>query len=275
MTTISPRAQARISPEQVQQFHEDGYCVVDGLFAPAEIDEIEAFFEEYRTRSGNLFDHGSAYADIDPAKRQLRAMHPHRYSQRAQDWMLHPEVGAVLEALLGKPALGVQTMYYFKPPGARGQAMHQDNLYLLVDPGTCIAAWTAVDRVDRENGCMMVVPGSHRGNILCQEDGGAEVARESFTGPRLTRIPQGLKAVEVPMEPGDTLFFGGSVIHGSGPNRSENRFRRSFIGHYAAGSLEKISQFYLPLVRMDGSDFDVAAQKGGGACGQDWVGSIH
>jgi phytanoyl-CoA hydroxylase len=98
--------------------------------------------------------------------------------------------------------------------------------------------------------------------------------RESFSGA-VTRIPKGMKAVEVPMEPGDTLFFGGGVIHGSGPNRSKDRFRRSFIGHYAAGSLEKISKFYLPLVNMDGTDYEVAAQTGGGACGQNWVGAVH
>ena len=77
------------------------------------------------------------------------------------------------------------------------------------------------------------------------------------------------------MEPGDTLFFDGSVIHGSGPNRSKGRFRRSFIGHYAAGSLEKISKFYLPLVKMDGTDSEVEVNKGGGACGQDWQGAVH
>ena len=78
------------------------------------------------------------------------------------------------------------------------------------------------------------------------------------------------------MEPGDTLFFGmAATIHGSGPNRSKDRFRRSFIGHYAAGSLEKISKFYLPLVKMDGTDCEVAAAVGGGACGQDWIGAVH
>jgi ectoine hydroxylase-related dioxygenase (phytanoyl-CoA dioxygenase family) len=121
---------------------------------------------------------------------------------------------------------------------------------------------------------MMVVPGSHRGNILCQEKGDATVRRESFSAD-VTRIPKGMKAVEVAMNPGDTLFFHGGLIHGSGPNRTKDRFRRSFIGHYAAGSLEKISGFYLPLVNMDGTDREVPAQKGGGACGQDWIGAVH
>jgi ectoine hydroxylase-related dioxygenase (phytanoyl-CoA dioxygenase family) len=258
-----------------EHFDRDGYAVARGLFSPAEIEEIKIEFETINLKQREKAHDDGIHDAEDPLFHYPRIVHPHRFNPVARRYLLHGGVQECLRTLLDDEPVATQTMYYFKPPGARGQAMHQDNLYLLVDPGTCIAAWTAVDRVDRENGCMMVVPGSHRGNILCQEDGGAEVARESFTGPRLTRIPQGLKAVEVPMEPGDTLFFGGSVIHGSGPNRSENRFRRSFIGHYAAGSLEKISQFYLPLVRMDGSDFDVAAQKGGGACGQDWVGSIH
>ena len=101
----STLSRARISDEQVDQFHRDGYCVVDGLFSPAEIDEIEAFFEDFKKHGLNIFD-GTKYEEVDPAKRQLRAMHPHRFSKKAQDWMLHPEVGSVLEALLGKAALG-------------------------------------------------------------------------------------------------------------------------------------------------------------------------
>ena len=123
--------------------------MVEGLFAPEEIEEIAAFFEDFKRSGYKIFD-GSAIEEVDPAKRQLRAMHPHRYDKRAQDWMLHPEVAAVLEVLLGKPALAVQSMYYFKPPGAKGQGMHQDNFYLVAAPATCIAAWTAIDASEIE-----------------------------------------------------------------------------------------------------------------------------
>jgi ectoine hydroxylase-related dioxygenase (phytanoyl-CoA dioxygenase family) len=118
---------------------------------------------------------------------------------------------------------------------------------------------------------MMLVPGSHRGNLLCPEKADTTI---SFT-PTATRIPKGLKPVEMPMEPGDTLFFHGGVIHGSGPNRTKDRFRRSFIGHYASGSLDKISKFYLPMVRMDGTECEVPANLDGGPCGHDWQGAVH
>ena len=56
---------------------------------------------------------------------------------------------SVLTQLLGVEPLAVQTMLYFKPAGARGQALHQDNFYLRVQPGTCMAAWLALGSLRR------------------------------------------------------------------------------------------------------------------------------
>jgi ectoine hydroxylase-related dioxygenase (phytanoyl-CoA dioxygenase family) len=67
-----------------------------------------------------------------------------------------PDRRALTTLLDGVEPFAVQTMLYFKPPGARGQAVHQDQYYLRVDPGTRIAAWQALDRCDEENGCLEV-----------------------------------------------------------------------------------------------------------------------
>jgi len=267
MTTTFPG----IDLEQLKHdFETDGYAVARGLFSAEEVAEIREHFQAIHQRGDAGWDDGVRDAN-DPLHAWPRIVHPHRFDAVSRRYLLHPPVRACLEALFAEEPVAVQTMYYFKPPGARGQALHQDNLYLLVQPGTCVAAWTAIDRADRENGCMMIVPKSHEGNLLCQEKANEQ---ESFTGG-VTRLPKGLKAVAVPMEPGDTLFFNGTAIHGSGPNRTKDRFRRSFIGHYAAGSTEKISKFYLPLVRMDGTDAAIEAAAGGGACGDHWEGAVH
>lgn len=252
------------------EFRREGFAVARGLFLPWEVEEIRERFEQIQREGGRGHDDGIRDS-MDPLYSWPRIVHPHRFDALARRYLLHPKIRVCLVGLFGEEPVATQSMYYFKPPGARGQAMHQDNMYLLVQPGSCVAAWTAIDATDRENGCMMLVPKTQDCIMLCQEkaDGAA-----SFTGG-VTRVPKGLKAVEVPMAPGDTLFFNGSVIHGSGPNRSKGRFRRSFIGHYAAGSLEKISRFYLPLVRMDGTDVNVEASGGGGACGDSWEGGVH
>lgn len=252
-------------------FDRDGFAVARQLFSAAEVEEIKETFEEiHQNENSKAWDDGVRDPN-DPLFQYPRIVHPHRFNATARRYMLHPGVVMCLRSLFDEEPVAVQTMYYFKPPGARGQAMHQDNLYLLVEPGSCIGAWTAIDRVDRENGGMMLVPRSHTGNLLCQEQADMGV---SFSGT-VTRIPKGLKPVDVPMEPGDTLFFHGSAIHGSGPNRTQDRFRRSFIGHYAAGSLDRISGFYLPMVSLDGTDCAVPAVVGGGACGSEWIGAVH
>lgn len=256
-------------------FGRDGYVVVRQMFSPAEVAELIAAFEAIHQAGESERLHTDNIKDpADPLAQWPRVVHPHRFNATARRHLLHPAVRETLTALFdGIEPVAAQTMYYFKPPGARGQALHQDNLYLLVTPGTCIGAWTAMDICDEQNGCMLVVPGSHRGNLVCNQQG-ADL-KEYFNSNHVP-VPQGMKAVPVRMSPGDTLFFHGHLIHGSGPNRHPTRFRRSFIGHYAAGALEKISKFYLPLVRFsDATDTEVPAAVGGGVCGEAWQGAEH
>ena len=259
--------------EQIDRFRKDGYCVIGGLFAETQIQEIEDFFEDLKRNGAKVYN-GAGYEEIDIAKSQLRAMHPHRYSSRVVDWFLNPKVASVLEVLLGKPALGAQTMYYFKPPGGKGQGMHQDNFYLLAKPATCIAAWTAIDTADTENGCLWVVPKSNSGDILCPD---GEVDRwMNYGDSHIGKFPRDQKPVPVIVKRGETMFFGGNLIHGSGPNRTKNRYRRTFIGHYIDEASEQVAQFYHPVLNMAGEVVSrVSIPVGGGPCGDGWMGAVH
>ena len=267
-------APSLVTADQIRQFHELGFCIARGLFTEPEIQEIEDFFEEYKHCGGSVFDNGSKFEEIDFSQRQLRAMHPHRYSRKALEWLIHPNVAAVLEVLLGKPALGVQTMYYFKPPGGTGQWMHQDNFYLLAKPATCIAAWTAIDSADTDNGCLYVVPGSHLSSIYCPEAGADKWMQ--YGDSHITRFPRGQKPVPIHVKRGETMFFGGNLIHGSGPNRTKDRFRRTFIGHYIDEASEQVARYYHPVINMQGQAIsDIPIPEGGGPCGDGWQGAVH
>jgi len=259
-----------------EQFARDGYVVARGLFSPAEVEEIRALFAkmhaegvpghyEPRTVRDGVEDPN------DPLYQYPRVMMPHRFNARAKHYMLHAGVRRILESLFQTEPVATQSMFYFKPPGARGQALHQDQFYLLVEPGTCIAAWTAIDDCDAENGGMMLVPKTNDAPIVCPDEANRG---ESYT-KHFVPVPKGSKPVLAEMKAGDTLFFNGSVIHGSGPNRSKERFRRAFICHYAAGNLQKISGSYHPLTRMDGSEYEVEIQTSGGPCGEGWAGAAH
>ena len=150
-------------------------------------------------------------------------------------------------------------MYYYKPPQSVGQGMHQDNFYLLSKPATCTATWTPIDDTDEENGCLKVVRGSQRTEILCppkegQENPIAEMVKKS-------------EVIPICMKRGQTLFFNGQLIHGSGPNKSLTRSRRTFIGHYVDSMTEQLAKFYHPILDMEGNTIsDVLVDQSGGPC---------
>jgi ectoine hydroxylase-related dioxygenase (phytanoyl-CoA dioxygenase family) len=190
-------------------------------------------------------------------------IHMHRWDEISLRWMIDARLNQVMTALLGQEPYAVQTMLYFKPAGARGQALHQDQYYLRVKPGTCMAAWLALDPCDEENGCLQVVPGSQDLPVLCTQKADTTVSFTDVTVP----IPEGTRVAPVRMDAGDVFFFNGSVIHGSYPNTSRDRFRRALIGHYVAGEARECSRFYHPVLRMDGTEVSLDESQGGGPCG--------
>jgi ectoine hydroxylase-related dioxygenase (phytanoyl-CoA dioxygenase family) len=252
---------------QIAQFHQDGYVVVRGLFSP---DEVAHYRNHYTSlREKGRYPGDSAGVDLgsqDPLKRYPRMIHMHRWDQLSLDWMLDARLNRWLTALMGSEPYAVQTMLYFKPAGARGQALHQDQYYLRVQPGTCMAAWLALDDCDEENGCLQIVPGTQNLPVLCTIEADTSQSFTDVTVP----LPEGMSSVPVIMKAGDVLFFNGQLIHGSYPNTSTDRFRRSLIGHYIVGEAEQVAKYYHPALRMDGSEVTLAIAEGGSECGV-WV----
>ena len=256
-----------ISPADLQFFNRNGYLVVPGLFSQQETEHYRDHFMTLRAKG--VYEGDFAGVDLtsaDPLKRYPRMIHMHRWDKTSLQWMIDERLNHVMTALLGREPYAVQTMLYFKPAGGRGQALHQDQYYLRARPGTCMAAWMALDRCDEENGCLQVVPGSHEWPVLCTEKADTELSFTDVTVP----VPDDQLIVPVIMEPGDVLFFHGCLIHGSYPNTSTDRFRRALIGHYIAGEAEQVGGYYHPILRMDGTPVELALSEGGDPCGV-WV----
>lgn len=251
----------------VQEFDAQGYTVARGLFAP---EEVARYRDHYMTlRAAGSYPGDTAGVDVtsnDPLKRFPRMIHMHRWDETSLQWLLDARINRWLTALSGIEPYAVQTMLYFKPAGARGQALHQDQYYLRVQPGTCLAAWLALDDCDEENGCLQVVPGTQTAPLLCTVKADTTQSFTDVTVP----LAEGMSAVPVVMKAGDVLFFNGQLVHGSFPNTSQDRFRRSLIGHYIVGDAEKVAEFYHPALRMDGSVVGLDVSERGGACGV-WV----
>ena len=248
-------------------YEEQGYAVARQLFTPDEVALLREHYMQLRAQGphpGDLV--GVDSTSEDPLKRYPRMIHMHRWDDVSLRWLLDQRFHSILRDLLGQEPYAVQTMLYFKPPGSRGQALHQDQFFLKAHPGTCMAAWLALDPCDEANGCMQVVPGSHQWSILCTTKADTTTSFTDVTVP----LPEGQKARPVLMQAGDVLFFGGSLVHGSFPNTTADRFRRALIGHYISGDAEQVTAFVRPILRLDGTIVTLKVTEPGGPCGV-WV----
>jgi len=256
-----------LTPEMQADFQRDGYLIVRNLFTADEAARYRAHYmrlnEERRAPGDTRFTGANPN---DPLVKYPRMLQMHRWDEASLNWLLDRRIRDTLTDLLGAEPFAVQTMIYFKPPGARGQALHQDNYYLRAQPGTCIAAWMALDEIDEANGCLNVVPGSQSWPILCTTQANT---RESFTDITVP-IPQGTPVVPARMGLGDVLFFNGQLVHGSFANRTADRFRRSLIGHYIQGDAQQVAKHYHPALRFDGSQVEIEVSPQGSQCGV-WV----
>ncbi len=267
---IVSQSAAQPSAEAVGAFREQGYVVARGLYSPEEaaamrehVDGLRALVPRPEEENDGFYERDAK----DPLLQWPRVFHPHRQDARTREWLLGARNTAWASALLDTTPLACQTMVYFKPPGSRGQAMHQDQYFLRARPGTSLAVWMALDRCDDANGCIRVVPGSQEWPVLCPTDADPE---QSFTRESLP-VPDDAPQIPVEMEAGDVLFFNGSIVHGSMPNRTPDRFRRALIAHFIEERATSSVDWIQPVLHPDGRELWLDEQdQGGGPCGT-WV----
>ncbi|HLY64542.1 MAG TPA: phytanoyl-CoA dioxygenase family protein, partial [Chloroflexota bacterium] len=208
-----------------------GYVIARGVFTAAEAAAMAAHYMQVSAAGPHPGDFAgvptrSTQAAAEPLARYPRLINMHNWDAQTRAWMCDQRLVDSVSALFGQPARVLQTMVYFKPPGSRGQSMHQDNLYLRTTP--VAAAWVALDRADAENGAMEMLRGSHLLGLLPCQRADTDL---SFTDSE-TVAPPWLERDLIALEPGDVVFFHGLTVHGSPPNHTADRFRRSFIVHY-------------------------------------------
>jgi len=153
---------------------------------------------------------------------------------------LAPTVLDRVEELLGPNILLLATHFFCKY-GHDGKwvAWHQDVTYWGLEPPTAVTAWLAVDDVDAENGCMRVIPGSHKGGIRHHGKADAEGNLLSINQACPVTVEEEDTAVDVPLAAGRMSIHDGCLVHGSLPNLSGRR-RCGLTLRYVPASVRQV-----------------------------------
>lgn len=209
-----------LTENETTSFEVDGYFTVPSLFSDAECDEIT---EEIERAAFEL-----ALGDAEAGPLSYRPM-MHLASPALQAVATDARWAPIVLPLVGT---GDARLYWeqavAKPPQARTELpWHQDNGYTPLVPEEYVTCWLALDDAELDNGCLWVIPGSHRQGTLPHHNG-AGPFRVGHDGPDLDGVP-------VPVERGSVLVFSSLLMHRSGPNTTD-RPRRAWIIQWCAKS---------------------------------------
>ena len=224
-------------------YEEDGYLIAPNLLdAETVAGLLREATELCRTHGGKLTDwndrpipNGDELAALEETEllgRVLAIHFPHKLSDVFRTALTHPGIVDILALIVGPNVKCAQSMLFFKQSGKPGQAWHQDEHFIPTRDRSLTGVWIALDRATEVNGCLRVLPGSHRPGVLYptrphdmpEYDG----TPEAFDFPD---DPGADLAVE--LDPGDVLFFNGYLLHRSLRNRAASgTTRRALVHHY-------------------------------------------
>jgi phytanoyl-CoA hydroxylase len=221
-----------LSAGQIQKYKDEGFLVIPQGCSDDLIDAFNSHIHSIRS-SDSMPEWAKPRrggAAVDDADRfSVRLFNPHLHDGFSLQMMKLPVVRGALAQLLGDEAAGVQSMYFYKEPGSPGQAAHQDYYYIKNEPNTLTAAWVAMEYTNEENGCLYVIPGSHKLGIL--PHGAVKNLQEHEAWTHEVEDIDLSQEIPVILNKGDILVFDSNLIHSSTRNLSE-RWRRSYVCHY-------------------------------------------
>jgi ectoine hydroxylase-related dioxygenase (phytanoyl-CoA dioxygenase family) len=228
--------------EGPSQFERDGCTVLEGYFSQARIDRAaRAVGRLLRERP-----HEVVVDCLQSGRRTFlaQATHPetrrfkfndlYLVSEEVRGLALDPELSAVLEDLMGEPAVLCNSLNFEK---GSSQPRHIDSLYMTPrTPHALVAAWIALEDVHPDAGPLVYYPGSHRIPLYVFNDGTHHASRDEivdwFDYMDVQLRLRGLREKTFLARKGDVFIWHADLVHGGSPIKDARRTRSSLVCHY-------------------------------------------
>lgn len=227
-----------VSKQDLDFFTENGFLTARRLLSDEEVAVLSSrCFEILEGRSSRKPESvRNLYGDEE--KIVIQIVNAWEADDRFFHYLFHPALTEAVASLMATDTVRVwHDQVQYKPPRKGGPTVwHQDHPYWpVLQPADLVSAWLALEDADVENGCMHVVPRSHRWGPY---DGGTVGIREEDWGPDYdpTFVPAGevVEVVPCPVRAGEVMFHHCLTWHGTPPNQSE-RGRPGFAVHFMPG----------------------------------------
>ena len=228
-----------LSLEQIDTYHRYGYLGVDNVLSAVEVEALrrvtDQFVEESRlvTESDDVFDLEPGHGAEEPKLRRLK--NPVELHEVYRDTLKHDKILDIVSQLIGSSVWTNGNKLNMKSGGFGSPVeWHQDWAWYPFTNDDLLAVGVCIDDMTEENGCLLVIPGSHRGPILNHHLDGifaGGVTEESFDDTAAEKLE---------VKAGGISIHHVRTLHGSLPNLSPYP-RRLLLFQYCAGDAWPLS----------------------------------
>ncbi|MBL8806090.1 MAG: phytanoyl-CoA dioxygenase family protein [Rhodospirillales bacterium] len=207
-----------LSESEIGRYRQDGYVVPSLRLSPARVAALRGTLDRLIAENPGIRPERLVSAHIEG-----RNAEGVRGSADFLDLARDPGIVAAVARLIG-PDVILWGCQIFCKPGGNGMEVpwHQDGHYWPIRPLATCTVWIALDESKIENGCLRVIPGSHRARELH-----AHMREEREDVVLNQRAADGTfdeaTAVDIELEPGQMSMHDVYLIHGSNANRSPKR----------------------------------------------------
>ena len=225
-----------LSPAALERFRRDGYVATPRISPEEELRTIRALYDRLFDQrvgeaEGQLFD-TLGRNETRAAEMTLPQMFTlSRHAPWLVDSALHRNLLGMARQILGPRTELVAEFAILKPPGKNAPTpWHQDEAFFdfRTPYDECVSAWVALQDASEEHGCMIYLPGSHKGPLLVHRSPGGDSRMHGLevVGADLS------KAVPAPLRAGQATIHHCRTLHGAGPNLTREA-RRGYTLVYA------------------------------------------
>jgi len=198
-----------LTAEQIERFRTDGWISPIDVFSPAEAAEQLAELEAAEAQwPGQLVDQNRNNA--------------HLSFPFLADIATDERIVDCARALVGADIVLWSSVLFIKDSDSSAfVSWHQDATYMALEPANFVTAWVALSPSTIENGCVSVIPGTHRAGRRNHED--TFGADNILTRGQQVDDIDDTEAEHLTLAPGQMSLHHPWLVHGSQPNRSATR----------------------------------------------------
>ena len=216
----------RLTTEQLDHYKNKGYISPVNALSSSEAKEIRDEIEKIEK-------------DWPGALEGINRNYVHLLSPIFNKVCLNKNILDAVESIIGKNILICGTTLFVKNPNEKGfVSFHQDAKYIGLEPHNWVTVWLAVTDTNEHNGCMRMLPGSHKENLKTHEQKFDE--NNLLTrGQTITNVPLD-KTEPTILKAGQISLHHPLIVHGSGLNQSNDRRIGFVIQSYIGTNVNQV-----------------------------------